>query len=413
MNPRSFFTAPTGWKLQALVSVFIFSLLVYWSSGYKNVVVWGSLAVLIGQAVKGRRRLHLGGLGPALGLLLAAVAAAAWFSIDRTFSFRAVVKFVELIAGYVVLVNVLPAGRRVERAADGWIWAMGMVAIRDVARIALAAAQGEPVLQAGRWFGSSLGYPTIAAGLYATAIVLAVARLPGGGSAARRYALVALIAAWGVLLYLLQTRSVLLGLAVGLVPVLLGAPAPLRWKAGAVAMAALAAMLVLLIPGKFRDRLLAGAWSDRQALWADARGLMEAGVEREPIRAWVGFGYGHTMFERLHKTLHRRQRKAERVYDHAHNAVVETRVQTGYVGLLAWMALLLTAGWRAVRRFPPAADPGRRAAAAGLAGALLCLLVYAQFSVIFALQPYLLLWSLLATLMAAVTPDAQPSTPAA
>ena len=397
------------WLPDLLAVTCLALILLFPTSGFKNGLVWLGFVYVCVQSIRSRCLFHAGGLGLVLLVFLAACLVSSWYSIDSAFSFRQINKLVEFMVGYLVVVNVLAAPGRPGRAMSWLVHAAGAVVVLDVARLAYFAATAKLELVNGRWFDSLLGYPTIAAGGYTIAFLLTVVELVRTTDVRRRWWCVAILAGMVVLIYLLQTRSALLGLGAGVLVFVVLAPLSIRWRAAALGSMAVLLALFAVVPGAFRERIMQGGSSDRVALWKDAGDIMKNGVEKEPYRAWVGFGYGHKMFEKLHGVIPRHRRAAERAYDHTHNLYMELRLQTGYVGVAAFGGLLLMAFVRAVRRFPHPEDREARFAAAGITGAFFALIIYGQFSLFFAFLPALMFWTLMATWMASLRDSATPT----
>ncbi len=384
------------------IYVLLWAILWHPNSGFKNVVVWISASALLLSGIRRKRALHLGGLGVAIAIYLGVALLSTFLSRDVWFSLSQWMKLFELATGYFIVVNLLSSGERVEISIHRYFMAAGLFALGDLGRLLHGLHSQDPVLVHGRWFDSWLGYPTIAAGVYAATLLLGLPTLLHAQQRRQwRRVLACLLMMVGlvVLLYFLQTRSVLLGLGFGVTTIIILAPLPRRFQAGVITTVVLVLAAFVSIPGQFRERVLSPETSDRAAIWQDVDRIIDQSAEA-PYRHWIGFGYGHKMFERLHATLPRAERSAQLVYNHAHNMFLETRIQTGYAGLAAWIALLALATYRLAVAFPTTAYPRRRMVAACLAGAAVAFLIYGQFSLFFAMTPALFFWTLLAACMA-------------
>ncbi len=390
------------WAVETAGIVLVFLIVLHPTQGFKNAVVWIAFLFTLIPAALNKRRVHMGGLGPVIFIYLGAALISSLFSIERSASLSQWIQLIELVAGYVVIVNLLSSPRRLERSARWFFAAMGMLAFTDLGRFAWMAANGEDVLSDGRWFGSLIGFPTIAAGVYASSVLVGIA--PAVRAQRSRSPIIALYGAMflalGALLYLLQTRSVLLGLLCGIIVILVLAPMPRRCRLGIIAVMVISAALFLSIPGDFHDRIASREDSGRTEIRKDVLKIIHSGAEEAPRRLWVGFGYGHKRLEALHASMPSDSRTAPIVYDHAHNMFLEKRVQSGYLGLLAWIALLIMTAYRLSRYFPRREDYETRLIACCYSGAILSLVIYGQFSLFFARFPALLFWSLLGACMA-------------
>ncbi len=400
--------ASTAWFSRLLTrDITIIGLLVlilfFPNSGFKNAVIWSGLLGLVLFRRQQDRPLHMGGLGPIIALYIGVSLLACFFSQDVWFSIRQWLKLLELVAGYTVIVNMLSTSEKVETNVRRYFLAVGILALVDLGRFAWSAWHQHDVLIHGRWFDSLLGYPTIASGIYAASLLLG---LPVFFHARRQrqpiLTVLCLLMFMGliVLLYLLQTRSVLLGFACGVMAILVLAPLPRRYQAGLIAASVLVLAAFVSIPGTFRDRIFSGQSSDRTAIWQDIDRIIDREIAEEPYRLWIGFGYGHKIFEGLHEELPDEKRTAQRVYNHAHNMFLETRIQSGYIGLVAWISLMVMAAYRMAFNFPVKAQPRIRLVAACLAASAISFFIYGLFSLFFAMTPALFFWTLLATCMA-------------
>ncbi|HMO51996.1 MAG TPA: hypothetical protein PKE26_16475 [Kiritimatiellia bacterium] len=392
---RGGFTA--GWRSwwpELGGAALVLLLVLYPTSGLKSAVVWLGLFGSIMLARRNGRPWNAGGMGALLIGYGLVVAVTSWFSIDPSFSFRQVMKLVENMAAFLVVVNLAAATGGADRALRWFAMAMSAVAGLDTVRLIRDLAAGSDLLRDDRWFGSLLGYPTIAAAGYGVALMIMMAPLLHSRTWGSRLGVFGVMAVMLVILYFLQTRSVVLGLLIGAIVFIALAPVDAIRQAAVLGGVAAVLGALLLIPGAFRERLLSGGSPERAAIGRDAERLVREGVEREPFREWVGFGYGHKIFEKLHKTLPRREREASRVYDHAHNLLTETKVQSGAIGLLALGGMATAALFAAWRGFPPRTRREERMNAAVVSGALAVVLVYAQFSLFYAYLPALLFWAL-------------------
>jgi len=376
-------------------------------SGFKSAVIWILLLYLLVRTLRAGQRLCMGGIAGFVLAYLVACALSAFFSIDMRFSGRQLVKLIESMATLLILFTLLSPPGRLSRGLRQLGFAMGTIAVADCLRLMSAALRGSLVLHNGRWFESLLGYPTIAAGMYSIGLLILLTNAVRENNRWQRSCWFLFMLAVVALLYWLQTRSVVIGLLGGVFVFALAGP--LTWHLRiSILVGSVAVMAIFtLLPGDFRERLLSGSLSERQALWADAGLLLEQGAERQAYRRWVGFGYGHRIFEKLHRDLPPRQRQAPRVHDHAHNMMVETRIQTGWIGLITLTVLLLSLFWSGAARYPSRNEREQRVNFAGLAGALIVLLVYAQFSLFFAYLPALMFWVLMAAYLASL--QSQPS----
>lgn len=390
------------WFGHVVIYALLLLLLIFPNSGLKNGIIWASLLGVIIHRLRAGPALHMGGLGVVIGVYGLIALLACVFSTDPWFSVRQWMKLFELICGYFVVVNLLRTKSQVETNVHRYFWAAGTLALIDLGRLGWATWQTGTALVHGRWFDSLLGYPTIASGIYAASLLLGLpflihaVRLRTPWSAA---AVLLMMTGMVVLLYFLQTRSILLGLFSGVLVIWILVPLPRRYQAALLAGGILVLAAFVSIPGVFQERLLDADTSDRAAIWEDVNYIFEQATD-EPHRKWIGFGYGHKMFETLHADLPRPDRQAERVYNHAHNMFQETRIQTGYLGLGAWIALLVMAIYRLATQFPSVDKTGERMVTACLAGAGISFVIYGLFSLFFAMAPAFFFWSLLATCMA-------------
>jgi O-antigen ligase len=80
--------------------------------------------------------------------------------------------------------------------------------------------------------------------------------------------------------------------------------------------------------------------------------------------------------------------------------IVEAVIQSGLIGLVAWLFLLGSIVHLAWKSHPSRQAPPDRFALSALTGTLTVLIIYGQFSLFFAQTPQMMFWGLLGILMA-------------
>lgn len=389
-----------GGLSSVLSALFAASLLWSCTKGYTDAVTWAAFAYLLYDSIRNRRMFSCGGIGLPLLAFLIICGISAFNSVVPKESPRAFLKLIQLSAGCIALINLLRPGDRATTATR--TLAFAMLALIAIDSLVLLHDQWRPgpksFLTDGRWSGSHFGFPTIAAAVTATAFVLTTALLLHTKSSAVRIACAAGLILGGILFNQYQTRSVFLGLAGGLGLLLL---LTIKDRKRALATAALSALVLataLLGSPKFRERVLSGSSSGRDAIWTDAR--LQISRQIPQYKRWFGYGYGHGVFKETYKMTLKRDIRAKVRLDHTHNMMLEILLQAGWFGLAAWLWLLAATAWQTLRALLVATGPTRWTIGA-LASALLALLIYGQFSLFFALAPHFLFWNLLGLLLAA------------
>ena len=276
-------------------TLFALSLIGWWSSGYKNAVVWIAFFYVVFRCVREKRRPWTAGLGWPILAWLGACLLASIFSNDSRHSYRNLVKLLELAAGFVAVADLLRGPRRTFRAAAAVAAAFGLLWAVDAGLLLADVWSGRHLNpNDGRWLGSLFGYPTIAAGTYAPILALCVVLFGFTRDRWARAALALAVGLCGLLLAFLQARSVLVGLAAGLGLIVLAALPGWRSRALVAAGAILIGAGALAASASLRDKLLHGSTSDRSLLWKDA-------VHLGRKHPWLGWGYGHGIFEKVHR----------------------------------------------------------------------------------------------------------------
>lgn len=379
------------------------------SSGFKSALIWAVSLSTIGLALRRKQRLHVEPIYLFFLLYLASCLVSAVFSVDMRFSLRQWVKLVELVIAAGLIIIWGSPTERLSRGLRQGGYAIGMIAAVDGLRMVMDAMHGSLVLDDGRWFESLLGYPTIAAGMYSIGLLILLTNAVRHRNERSCIVWCLLMLPVMVLLYWLQTRSVMLGLLVAVFVFVVTGPFSWRFRAGLLSLSAAALILLVCLPGAFRDRLLSASLSGRHELWNDTIMMIDSGAEDHAGRPWIGFGYGHRTFQKLHEALPAQQRHSADVYDHAHNMVMEARVQTGWIGVAAWFLMVLVLWVAGFKHAPPGSDRERRVDFAGLSAALAALLVYAQFSLFFAYLPALVFWTLMGACWASLSDSRRES----
>ena len=239
------------------------------------------------------------------------------------------------------------------------------------------------------------------AGLLLLLVPLLGARGISGGSRGARWADVAIALAGVLALALTLTRGAYLGLAVGVVAILLaGRP---RY---ALAAPFAIALFLLLMPLAVRDRLMSVTnpkdvtMNDRVAMW-------KAGWSMIADRPFFGVGPGRV---KVLYPVHRVPGWVEPRPGHLHNNVVMIAAETGIPSVLAYLAFVgaffLGAG-RIVRR-APRGDPDR-GIALGAIGAMAALFTAGMFEYNFGDVEVLMATLVVATLPFAAARASRPA----
>lgn len=209
------------------------------------------------------------------------------------------------------------------------------------------------------------------AGLLLVFVPLLGARGLSGGSRRARFAdgTVALLGALAMALTL--TRGAYVGLALGLVAVLLAA----RPRLALLAPAAIALFFVAM-PQPVRDRL-ASATNPRDVTMNDRVAMWKAGGGMVADRPLFGVGPGRV---KVLYPLYRVPGWVDPHPGHLHNNLVMIAAETGIPSLLAYLWLVGAAGWGALAivRRTPRGDPAR-GVALGALGALASLFAAGMF----------------------------------
>ena len=205
---------------------------------------------------------------------------------------------------------------------------------------------------------------------------------------AKRWPVLALLAAITGYIVLSQGRAALLGLVVALG--CYGALV-LRWRTRTLAAGAF--VIISVVVGIYGDQFVRGAWS-RQALieavddFTSYRStLWRQALAAPPNHPLVGVGMGNTSRNRSLMSMKIRQSGVVAQAKHFHNFLFDAWYETGIIGLmslLAWLGLMLRRG---VRAWQFADGPAQQHAGLFLAASM-AIVTSALFSISYRSKPF-------------------------
>lgn len=120
-----------------------------------------------------------------------------------------------------------------------------------------------------------------------------------------------------------------------------------RLAVGAVAAALVAALLI--VPST-RERLFSSITADERKF------TYRAGLEAWAEHPWFGVGYGDDVYKAVYESTYM-PTEAFAVHAATHNIFLQAAVETGTVGLVAFLALHAVIGWQIVVTYRRARDP--------------------------------------------------------
>jgi O-antigen ligase len=239
------------------------------------------------------------------------------------------------------------------------------------------------------------------AGLLLVLVPLLGARGVSGGSRGSRWADAAVALAGAFAIALTLTRGAYLGLAVGVLAVLL-AGRPRLWLVAPFGIA----LFFVLMPLPVRDRLASATnphdvtMNDRIAMWKAGRAM----IADHPV-----FGVGPKQVKALYPA-YRVPGFVNPIPGHLHNNLVMIAAETGIPSLLAYLAFVgaFFAGALRVARHAPRGDPAR-GIALGAVGAMAALFVAGMFEYNFGDVEVLMATLVVATLPFAAARASRPA----
>ena len=343
------------------------SLAHFWSSGFRDAIIWGAFAVLVVLGAMKKFSLQFN------SVILAAAAYLAWSlisslcSVDTALSMREWFKLAELVAAAFVLGQILRSKKGIDRTLLFIVGALTIIYLYDI---------GVYLAKLGQWEGDRWDQlPHYNAPNIYSALIIAV--LPFAfyqlllqpKSIARTIIMVVHICAGLFLLIILGSRTA----QVALIDMIFGRVIFVKdWKrrVAGIALFIICGASIFMLNDRFRDPTTKNMFG-RTENWRRTALL----VKQKPI---LGHGYGNRIYQ---KVYHARFKKFSRIkFEHAHNVFLEVVFESGAIGLAAyipiWAALFLSA-WRIFR----GGDRRGRALGLSILLAFLGLLVYFQASV--------------------------------
>jgi O-antigen ligase len=198
------------------------------------------------------------------------------------------------------------------------------------------------------------------------------------------FAVAAIAAIGSLMLILTQSRGGYLGFGASLMAIglLSGQRSRILTLAG---LTVLALLMMVTPPGRSAAQRFTSSvavFNSRQEVTIENWSVQErvahwrAGLHMLRDKPWTGVGAGN---------FNQRYREYTQVWrfriprGHAHNNEIQMGAQSGYTGLIAYLALLFTVGVRILRGMRGATQTSARALAIGAFGVFIAVLVHGQF----------------------------------
>jgi O-antigen ligase len=362
---------------------FALSIIIFWSSGYKDAVVWGLFLFLIVGSIR-RKSLYFakGRFTIPVLLFLGVAFLSACFSAHPWLGIRDFVKLIELAAVYFVIAGLVRNTRHLESVVFSLVCAFAIVLLYDTVRYLLFL--GDKWMWGQRWYESSLGLSTLASGVIATIIPLSVMFIFSHQRRESRICAAAVVAFGIFQLVILQTRSAYVALVASV-----SIPTFVDFKSRIARLALFLGIICIVCAGYeyvSLNRSRSSGWA-RVDLW---KTTFEQAL-RHPV---FGNGYGPKIFNKWYQTRKLEEWMAK-TPGHPHNMLLQIFFEMGVTGLVVFIYLWVVIFKELIGKIRDRAAGGFRPYFAGLLLAFCSFLIYGQFSLALGGRPALLMWVLI------------------
>ncbi len=324
-----------------LLFLVVLSLTHFWSSGYRDALVWGSFLALLVLAARKKIDLKFNAILIAVAVYTAWALVSVFYSTNPSVSFRAWYKLIELAAAAFVIAQLLRSRGAVDKVLLYIVAALTLIYLYDIA--IYLRGLGTEWRWGERWddrWTEILHYnaPNIYSALIVAALPLAfysLVRQP------RRLGIVILSAvhfcAAIFLLYVFASRTAQVALVAMILTLLMFAGG---WKRKLVFMSIVLVVIALIVVfnPRFRDPTAKNLFL-RDENWRNTYELIQE-------RPWLGYGYGNQIYQEVY---HNNFPNSRIPFEHTHNLMLKVIFESGIVGLIAYLPIWIAIFWSLFR----------------------------------------------------------------
>lgn len=351
------------WLLVFLITL---SLAHFWSSGYRDALVWGSFLVLLALAVLKKIPLRINIVLIAVALYIAWALAGSFYSVNPSNSIRSWYKLVELAAAAFVVMQLPRSRTTIDRALLFVVIALTIIYFYDIA--VYLQGLGDQWRWGERWddrWSKLLHYnaPNIYSALIVAIFPLAYYLLLNNPRRPVMILCALHFCAGFFLLYVFASRGAQIALAA---MILLQILLFRGWKkkgAGILVIVVFAGLIFMLNP-RFSDPTMKNFFK-RDENWRNTLELI-----RE--RPWLGCGYGNEIYKEVY---HEEFPDSAIKFKHTHNLLLKVLFESGIAGLIVYLLIWIAIFWGMLKIFF-GKDERRRSLALAILLAFWALFIY-------------------------------------
>jgi len=328
-------------RAKALITfLLVLSLAHFWSSGYRDVLVWGSFLAILALILLKKITLRINIILVTVALYILWTLISSLYSVKPSISLREWIKLAELAAAAFVVAQLLRSRTSIDRVLMFVVVALTLIYIYDIA--VYLEGLGDKWRWGKRWndrWGELLHYN--APNLY-SALIVAVFPLTYYFLSRKPHCVVIIACVFHFcaglfLLYIFASRgaqTALAGMIILRVILLRG------WKkrAAGIAFILVVAGLIVVLNPRFRDATMKNLFL-RAENWRNTFKL----VRERPL---LGYGYGNEIYKDVY---HSEYPKSLIPFKHAHNLMLKVAFESGIIGLIAYLPVWIAALWSILR----------------------------------------------------------------